>query len=71
MTSTALNDIYSHLPENTTKMKQVPPVPLQVHLSNRIYLLGFFIKVCWKWMSCLVFIREQNLYFNVTEIYRL
>jgi len=48
MTSTALNDIYSHLPENTTKMKQVPPVPLQVHLSNRIYLLGFFIKVCWK-----------------------
>lgn len=57
MTSNVLNDIYSHLLEDATKMKQLPPVFIQVHVSNRFDLLTWFLlKFAGnKWVVCFFF----------------
>jgi len=42
MSNTVLNDIYSYSLQSATKMKQLTPVSLQVHLSNHFDLLTWF-----------------------------
>jgi len=42
MMNTVLNDIYSYSLEGATKMKQLAPCFLQVHLSNHFELLTWF-----------------------------
>ena len=43
MTNTVLNDIHSYSVEEATKMKEVTPVSLHVHLSNHLDFVTWFL----------------------------